>query len=59
MKDYEFYKILDLFVAFQELSMFISGIMGGKSPKMIEIADKDRRDMKGFNDKSFRNMKRD
>ena len=54
LKDIQFYRCVDGFTAFQELSMFIGGVMGGKSPKMIEISDKDRIAMRGFDKWSFR-----
>ena len=54
LKKIEFFKKLDAFTAFQEISMFISGVMGGKSPKMVEISDSDRLSMHGFNEWSFR-----
>ena len=56
LKDIQFYRCVDGFTAFQELSMFIGGIMGGKSPKMVEISDKDRIAMRGFDKWSFRKM---
>jgi len=55
----EFFKIVDPFTAFQELSMFIGGIMGGKSPIMIEVADKDRIAKHGFDKFSFRKEKQE
>jgi hypothetical protein len=58
LKNIEFYKIVSPFEAFQELSMFIGGIMGGKSPIMIEIADKDRIAKHGFDKFSFRKEKK-
>lgn len=54
LKDLKFYKCVDAFTAFQELSMFISGVMGGKVPKMVEISDQDRIAKHGFNQWSFR-----
>ncbi len=57
LKDLEFYKIVSPFEAFQELSMFIGGVMGGKSPIMIEVADKDRIAKHGFDKFSFRKEK--
>jgi hypothetical protein len=59
LKDMEFFKIVDPFTAFQELSMFIGGIMGGKSPIMIEVADKDRIAKHGFDKFSFRKEKQE
>lgn len=60
LEKYEFQKVMDPFTCLQELNMYISGVLGGQSPKMIEISDVDKIEGKGF-DKvtSFRNMKRD
>ena len=57
LKDYDFYKVVDAWQAFQEISMFISGVLGGNSPKMIEISDEVRIAKHGFNDLSFRKQK--
>jgi hypothetical protein len=54
LKDIQFYVIKDSFTAFQELSMFISGVMGGQSPPMIPISDKIRKEKHGFDEWSFR-----
>lgn len=55
LKDIHFVKIFDPFQAFQELSMFISGILGGSSPAMIEIGNDIRLQKHGFDLKtSFR-----
>ena len=59
LKDMEFYKVVNPFKAFQELSMFIGGIMGGKSPIMIEVTDKDRIAKHGFDKFSFRKEKQE
>ena len=59
LKNMDFYKIVDPFTAFQELSMFIGGVMGGKSPIMIEVADKDRIAKHGFDKFSFRKEKQE
>lgn len=58
LKDTDFYRAVDPYSAFQELSMFVSGVMGGTAPPMIQISDVVRLEKKGF-DKvtSFRNMK--
>jgi len=57
LKDFNFAKEMDPYTAFQELSMFISGVLGGQTPKMIEIDDKTRLEKHGFDKKtSFRNM---
>lgn len=57
LKKLQFYRIVDAYTAFQELSMFISGIMGGSVPPMIEISDKIRAEKHGFDKWSFRKQK--
>lgn len=58
LKPLEFYRVVDPFTAYQELFMFVSGVMGGTSPKMIQIQDKVRFEKHGFDSKiSFRNVK--
>ena len=37
LKDYEFYKIFDSFQAFQEIQMFIGGVLGNKERDIIEL----------------------
>lgn len=59
LKDFSFFKVFDPVICFQEINMYISGVLGGQSPKLIEIADKYKIVSKGFDTiKSFRNMKR-
>jgi hypothetical protein len=57
LKAIEFYKAVDPVTAFQELSMYISGVMGGQAPPMVQVSDTIRLEKHGF-DKvtSFRNM---
>lgn len=54
LKEHEFYRVVDPYQAFQELSMFISGILGGNSPEMVEISDQDKIHKAGFDKWSFR-----
>lgn len=58
LKDYQFIKVFDPYTCLQELDMYTSGVLGGQSPKTIEISDTDRLEGKGF-DKviSFRKRK--
>lgn len=56
LKDYEFYKTVDAVTAFQEISMFISGVLGGNSPKMVELEDKDLIKKHGYDKWSFRKL---
>lgn len=58
LKDLKFYKIFDSYQTFQELSMFISGVMGGQAPPMVQISDEIRLEKHGFDKKlSFRKEK--
>jgi hypothetical protein len=55
LKDYEFYKVFDTFQAFQEISMFISGVLGNKEKEIVVVADKYKIEQHGFDFKwSFR-----
>jgi hypothetical protein len=65
LKKFAFYKVFDAYTAFQELDMFISGVMSSpgagvpskvkpKRPNPVDISDKDLRDKKGFDDMSFK-----
>lgn len=58
LKDYQFAKVFDPYTCLQELDMYISGVLGGSSPKMITISDEDLLVGKGFDKKiSFRKRK--
>ena len=54
LKNFEFYKAMDPFSAFQEISMFLSGVIGGKERDTVEIGDNLRAEMHGFDKWSFR-----
>lgn len=54
LKDLEFYKIFDSFTAFQEIQMFIGGVLGFNENDIIEIDDKYRIQQYGFDKWSFR-----
>ena len=54
LRQYHFFKVFDPYTAFQEISMFISGVLGVGEPHMIEISDECKRDGKGFNEQSFK-----
>jgi len=65
LKKISFYKVFDAYTAFQELDMFISGVMSSpgsgdptktkpKRPNPVGISDEDLRDKKGFDDMSFK-----
>jgi hypothetical protein len=54
LKDYKFYKVFDPYTAFQELDMFISGVLTREGNPMAGISDTDLRDKKGFDKMSFK-----
>ncbi len=60
LKDVEFYKQIDPFMAFQEIEMYISGVLGIDSQKTLEVSDKSKIEGHGFDYKwSFRKEKED
>lgn len=52
----QFYKLFDPFSAYQEIAMFLSGVLGWPENATVQISDKDMRDAKGFDDWSFKKM---
>lgn len=54
LKEFKFYKVIDSFQAFQEIQMFIGGVLGSSGNEMIEIADKYKIKKHGFDKWSFR-----
>jgi hypothetical protein len=56
LKNFNFYIVKDTYSAFQEISMFLSGVLGVNSPKIVVISDKYMRDKKGFDNMSFKTL---
>ena len=54
LQDEEFYRVFDPFMAYQELSMYISGVLGVGERPTVDISDIDMAAKKGFDNKSFR-----
>lgn len=58
LKEYKFAKKYDPFTTYQKLEQYISGVLGGMSPKMVQIDDIHRLEGHGFDKKiSFRKRK--
>lgn len=57
LQDYEFYKKVDSFQAFQEIQMFLGGVLGINEKPMIVIDDKHKIAQHGFDKWSFRKEK--
>ena len=56
LSESSFVRVVDPFTAYQELSMYIGGILGIDAPEIAEISDKSQIEKKGFNECSFRKM---
>ena len=54
LKEWEFYKVIDAFTAFQEISMFIGGVLGIGEKEIVEVEDKYKIGQHGFDKWSFR-----
>jgi len=59
LKEYEFYKLFDTFQAFQEIQMFIGGVLGNREKEIVNVADKYKIEQHGFDKWSFRKMPED
>tara|TARA_Y100000034_G_scaffold136985_1_gene218011 strand:+ start:16908 stop:17600 length:693 start_codon:yes stop_codon:yes gene_type:complete len=56
LKDYKFGKVKKSPEAFQDIFMYISGVLGTNENEMINISDEDKRDKKGFDKWSFKKL---
>lgn len=54
LKEYQFYKVFNAVQAFQEIQMFISGVLGNKEKEIIDVPDKYKIAQHGFDKWSFR-----
>lgn len=56
LSDVCFYKVVDAFSAYQELSMFTSGVMSKAENNVVVISDDIKKIQKGFDDYSFKKL---
>ncbi len=54
LKDFEFYKVVDAFTAFQEIQMFLGGVLGTGEKEIAQVDDKYKIPQYGFDKWSFR-----
>jgi hypothetical protein len=55
LKDVQFFKVFDTYRCFQEIRMYIGGVLGNANPKIPDISNTDMLEAKGFDKKtSFR-----
>ena len=60
LNDYEFYRIFNTQMAFQEIQMYLQGVLGNKEKEIVVISEKDKLQQHGFDPKySFRKTKND
>ena len=57
LKQLQFMKILDPYQTYQEIEMFLSGVLGDTNSNLTTISDRDMLFKKGFNDMSFKTEK--
>lgn len=58
LKEYAFYRAVDEYTAFQEIYMYLSGVLGGNFQPIPEVSDLDMIEAKGFDKRySFRKDK--
>jgi len=51
LKKYKFYKVIDSMTAFQQISMFLSGVLGEVHPPTIEVSNEVKKHKAGFGHK--------
>jgi hypothetical protein len=54
LKEYQFYKVFDAVQAFQEIQMFLGGVLGNREKEIVNVADKYKITQHGFDKWSFR-----
>lgn len=58
LKNYNFFRVVDANTAFQEINMYLNGILCKNNEKEpLPITDIEKRNAHGFNENSFRNTK--
>lgn len=56
LKNFQFFKVKEPVVAFQEIHMYLSGVLGNKEKETINVTDKVRIQQHGFDKYSFRKL---
>ena len=56
LKNYQFFKVKDPFSCFQEISMFVSGVLKSNENPMVSISDSDKLHKHGFDKYSFKKL---
>lgn len=56
LEEYQFYKVFDPYTAFQEVAMYVGGVLQNKAPETVDISDEDLAEQKGFDEWSFKKL---
>lgn len=56
LNKFEFFKVLDPYTMFQEVSMYNSGVLTNTEDNMVQISDEDKKVAKGFDNYSFKKL---
>ena len=59
LKELGFFKVFDSYSAFQEIDMYISGVLGDIENKMVKISDKEKALKQGYHKYSFKTRPKD
>lgn len=54
LEDLKFYQQVDVYQSFQEIYMYLSGVLGHSNPHVPDMDDKTKRDIHGFDNMSFK-----
>lgn len=54
LRDLEFFRVYAAYAAYQEIDMFLGGVLAPESRPMVPIADRYRVEQHGFDERSFR-----
>lgn len=56
LKEFKFQQVMDPYTTFQEIMMYISGVLGVNEVEVVTLSDKDKLHKKGFDDWSFKKL---
>lgn len=56
LKSLQFFKVKDAYTCFQDISMYVSGVLKSPTSNMIQISDEDKLSKHGFDEWSFRKL---
>ncbi len=56
LKEHQFFRVFDSFTAYQEIDMWVSGVLPRTTTPMVEIEDKHKISEHGFDEWSFRKL---